>query len=473
MTEKWIPLPLDKGFFANLDADAVVGYQTGIENGFVNEIGGNTRFPGLREVADVGDPSPLVLSDFDGDLIAGNRKGQVFRINRRYDVSNVTGVPATGGRRMIFAKTDRELLAAAGGPIIRLRSNKTELLSSAAPLATHVGWIDGFTIATEVNSGRFYHSGAGTPDQWDPLDTFSADGNPDNINSLLITPFRELMLGGPDSIEQFERLPTGDVPFFRRWAVGDGVKFAYMMLFADNAVWTVNNLTEFVRFSGQISTASSAEVGRLLEKIDDWRDAWIGGYPDRPLHIVGQKFILLQAPYATNEYGTKGVTLLFNYRDKKWQALYGWDAAAGVPTRWPGWSHWYQWNKVYVGGNGKVYELTDDVYRHGSEIQRWLIRTANIADTSLVNVKNFRLHIKRGLGSSAADAPTVRVRCSRNGKPYGAWVTRSLGKAGDNIPFVYFGGFGVASSHRFEIMSADNCPIELLSAQVLTEAIGH
>jgi hypothetical protein len=472
MAEDWVPLPLDKGLYANLHPEAVVGYQTAIENGYVNDLNGQSRFPGMREIADFGGNSRIYLNDHNGDLIAGTDKGRIHRVTRDYAVAEIPGVPVSGGRRIIFQKTDRELLMAAGGPIVRLRDQACELLSKDAPLATHIGWMDDFTIAVELNSGRFYHSPPGKPDQWDPLDTFSADGNPDNINSLMITPFREIMLGGESSMEQFERNPTGSIPFFRRWSVGDGVKFPYVMLFADNALWTINALTEFVRFSGQTSAAASNEIGRLLEAIDDWSDAWLGGFPDRPLHIVGQKFMVLQAPNATNEYGTKGVTLLYDYKNKRFSTLYGWDEANGAPNRWPGWSHWTLWNKHFVGGEGKLYELDPNYFRHGNGLQRWLVRTAYIAEATDLQIKDFRLRIRRGLGTSQT-APTIRVRCSRDGRPYGPWITRSLGKAGDTLHFVYFGGFGLGSSFAFEISSADNCPIDLIKAEAQVDKVGH
>jgi hypothetical protein len=474
MAENWIPLPLDKPLFANLDPDAVVGFSTAIENGFINELGGHTRFPGLIKRVQLEDNGRVYLHELSGDLIAATSKGQVYRVDRNYTAENVTSVPVGGGRRTIFAPTDRELLMAAGGPIVRLRKeNKTELLSEAAPLSTHVGWIDGFTIATELNSGRFFHSPPGEPDTWDPLDTFSADGNPDNINSMLITPFRELLLGGANSVEQFERLLTGDTPFFRRWAVGDGVRFPYVQVFADNAMWTISKLTELVRFSGQTSQAASGEIGKLLEAIDDWTDAWMGGHPDSPFHILGQKFLVFQAPHATNEYGTKGITILYDYKNKRFQSLYGWDQSIGVPNRWPGWSHWKIWEKMFVGGEGCIYECTPESYRNDADLQRWLIRTSHIGEKSALQIKDFRLHIRRGLGSSAGTPPTIRVRCSRDHRPFGSWITRSLGRAGERSPYIYFGGFGNGSTFQFEISSSSDCPIDLIGADVLAMAIGH
>ena len=474
--EDWIPLALDKPLFANLTEDAVVGRMAAIENGFINEQGGHTRFPGLVPFSDfsASDNGRVYLNDFEGDLIASTSRGQVYRVTQNGTALNATKVPISGGRRVIIAKSDQELFFAAGGPIIRLRGKQTELLSSAAPLATHVGWIDGYTLANEVNSAkRWLWAGAGTPDQWNPLDTESADGYPGNINSMIITPYREILFGGPAHIEQFERYVNGTVPFFRRWATGDGVQFPYCMTFADNAVFTINKLTQLVRSQQQTSQNVSADIGLLLEKIDDWTDAWLGGYPDSPLNVIGQAFLVLQAPNATTPYGTKGVTLVYDYRAKRFFTIYGWDAKRGVPTRWPGWSHWRLWNKTFVGGQGKIYELTDSTYTNDGMLQRWLVRTSHVAEKNMLTIKDFRLQIVRGLGTSNPPLSTIRVRCRRDAKQWGSWITRDLGYAGDAIQFKNFGCFGTGTSFQFEISSADNVPLNLKKAEVKVAIVGH
>lgn len=472
--EDWIPLPLDKPLFANLAEDAVVGHMAALENSFINELGGHTRFPGLVPFADFSatDNGRVYLNDFTGDLIAATSKGQVYRVRQDGSYENATNVPISGGRRVIMAKSDQEVFFAAGGPIIRLRSKTTELLSSAAPQATHVGWIDGYTVANQINTQRWFWSGAGKPDQWDPLDTEAADGYPDYINSMLITPFREILFGGADSIEQFERYVNGNVPFFRRWAIGDGVQFPYCSVFADNAVFTVNRLTEIVRLQQQTSQAVSGEVGLLLESIDDWTDAWMGGFPDSPLNVIGQKFIVLQAPNATTPYGTKGVTLVYDYRAKRFFSIYGWDKKRGVPSRWPGWSHWRLWGKTFVGGEGKIYQLNTTTYTNDGMPQRWLVRTSHVSEKNMLQIRDFRLRLRRGLGSSNAQS-TIRVRCRRDARHWGSWISRDLGYAGDAIQFKNFGCFGTGTSFMFEIATADDVPIDLIKAEVKVAPIGH
>ena len=477
MAEEWLDLPLSQPLFDQGNEDAVVGYTTALENAFHNKIGGVTRFPGLRRFAFLSSAAKRIyLSDFNDDLMAADDKGQTYRVNRAATVSNVTGSPVSGGRRTIFAKTDRDLLLAAGGPIIRLRDLLTEPLSSDAPDATHVGWLDNFTIGIEVNSGRFAHSRPGEPDVWDVLDSFSADTFPDNINSMIVTPYRELMLGGVDSTEQFERTQSTaatETPFYRRWATGEGVKLPYAMIHADNALWHVNPQNELVRVQGQTSFKVSEPIANLLSTIDNWDEAWIGGYPSSPLKILGHTFIILQAPHASNFYGTKGVTIAYDIDKKEFFNLYGWDATNGVPGRWPGWSHWNLWDTTFVGGDdGWIYELTPDTYQHHESIQRFLVRTAHMAKGADVQVKGFRLRVVRGIGTPNT-APTIQVRCSRNGRPQGPPITRSLGIAGRREQFIEFGAFGNGGTFQFEISSAANCKVDLIAAQVKTVEIGH
>lgn len=472
MSESWIDLPVNQPLYKNLSEDAVQGYQTAIENGYRNELGGQSRFPGMRDFATLEDNGRVVLSDFNGDLLAVTTKGQVYTIDRSGNVTNRTDAPVAGGLRPIIAKGDVETYFAAGGDLIRLRGEKTELLSPDAPQSSHVGWIDGYLLAPERNSGRLYRSGAREYSSWDPLNVYLADGNPDSINSMIITPYREIMLGGLNTIEQFERYPTGTEPFYKRWSIPDGVSVPYALTFADNKLWTINRKREVVQSSGQLTQAVSAAIGAYLESIDDWTDAWMGGYPDNPLHVNGQKFLVIQAPNATNPYGTKGVTLLLDYVKREWAELYGFDRNEGIPIRWPGWSHWSIWDKTFIGGEGKIYQLDTSLFTNAGIPSQWLIRTAHLTMGNAGHVKAFRLIVKRGMGGSATESK-IWVRCSRDGKPFGTKMYRSLGKAGQRQMTLEFGQFGIASHFQFEIGCTDNVDVQLLKAQIKADPIGH
>lgn len=464
---KWVNIPLDKKLFTNVDEVVLQHSLAAMENAFVNEAGGHTRFPGFAPFRDLGGAARVYLDEWRGDMMACTSQGKVYRIDQAGSVENVTGVPVSGGRRVVFSKTDAELLMAAGGPIIRFAGDKTEVLSEDAPNATHVAYIDGFVVAAEISSGRFYHNTAGDTGAWDPLDVFAASGNPDNINAMVVTPFKELLVCGVDSIEQFERLPSGDPPFFRRWSVGEGVSAPYTMVFADNAAWGVNKRFEMVRFSGQTSQPASDDIGRSLEGVDDWTDAWA-----TVIQIVGQKFILLQAPLATSVHGTKGITFLFDFKSQKWSSLYGWDASLGVPDRWPGWSYVSLWGRHFVGGEGRIYELTANTHWHAGVPARMLGRTAHMSDMGEVRFDNLRARLRRGTGTNTSEG-TFSLRVNRDTRGFSEWKRKGLGYRGASDMIVEFGPLGCGHTFQFEWMVTDDCPVELVRLEAQMTRIGE
>lgn len=472
MPAKWVDVPIDKKWFANVAETALTSAQAAMENCFLTEAGGHSRFPGLEEFAALEDSGRVYLHDWRGDLVASTSMGNFYRIDKNGNVTNCTGTPLSGRSRTVFAKTTDELVMAAGGPLIRFAGAQTEVLSEDAPNADFVAFVDNYLVANEIRSGRFYHSEAGQGRSWNPLDVFAADSKPDNIVSLLVTPFRELILCGADSTEQFDRLTSGDTPFFRRWSVGEGISVPHSVVATDNGVWGINAQQEFIRFSGQASEPRGDDIGQVLEGVDDWTDAWAGGYPDRSLNVLGQKFILLQAPFATNPYGTKGLTLLYDYRQRRWASLYGWDADAGLPARWPGWSYWPKWGNTYVGGEGKVYRLTTSTYTNDGAVQRMLGRTAHLSKMGHIRIDRMRTRLRRGVGTNTAES-TFLLRANRDNHGFGRWLSKGLGKAGQRNMVVEFGAMGQAHTWQFEWMVTDDCPVEFVSMEAMVTRLGR
>lgn len=466
---EWKSLPIDGKLFTNIQESCLSKNGAALENAFANEGGGFTRFPGLDSFATLTGAAPTYLDEWRGDLIAVSNS-RVWRVKETGAASDITGVPVSGSGRAIFAKTPNELLIAAGGPIVRLAGATTEILSEDAPLATHVGYLEGYTLAIEMATENMLHSAADNARSWDAADVFAADAKPDKLTALLVTPYRELLLAGPDSLEQFERLSTtSTIPFSRRWAVGEGVAFPYTLTFADNGIWLINDNREFVRASGQVSRPVSDDVGNSLQGLDDFTNAWAC-----PVLIRGQKFVLLQIPNATNtEYGTKGLTLLFDYRQNRWATLFGWDANEAVPTRWPGWSYFALWGRHFVGGNGCIYELKNDEYQNAGLQQRVLIRTGHYDSFGEVRIDNLRARFKRGLATSNSDRPVVSLRVRRDNKAWSKWKRKDLGRAGETEQYLEFGGFGCAAEFQIELMMTDAAEFELVKMQAQITPLGY
>lgn len=471
--QSWVPIPINSKLFQNVDANVLPKGTLALENAYINDAGGHSRFPGLVPFCKLPDPGRVYLGiDWRGDLLTATSSGRAFRVAKDQSFLDVTGAAVEGGQRVIFAKTEDRACMAAGGAIIMYDGTPTRVLSENAPLASHIGFIDSFLVASEVGSGRYHYSDAGAYNSWQQLSTLSADSKPDDINALLVTPFREILVPGADSLEQWERLLTGSVPFFRRWSTGEGVKAPYTLMSADNGAWCVNRDNEFIRLAAQAAAPESVDIQQTLDAVDDWSEAWVGGHPDRALAFGGQRFLILGIPNASNPYGTKGLTFGYDIRQKRWLSLYGFDASLGLPVRLPVWSHYPMWNKVLFGGeNGQIYTLDANTHSYGGQTQRMLGRTAHMSELGEIRVDAVRMRLNRGLGGNAS-APIFRFRCNRDNGRWSRWQERSLGKAGDGFFYVHFDSFGDGTSFMFEWECTDDCNLQIVSLEAQTTPLG-
>ena len=463
---EWKDIELNKKLFKNIEETALTSTYGALENCFVTEANGLSRFPGLKEFTDFGGNADIHISRYQNDMIASGTDGLTFRVNSHGDYTAIDGPHVLGGERTSFAKTRDGLIMAAGRQIIEYNGSKNKILSKDAPLSSHVGFLDGYVLAVENGSGRFQHSNLNEFGTWDALSTFAVDGNPDNINAMLITPFNEILLTGEESVEQYERYVGGVVPFFRRWATGDGISEPGTLCFADNASWGLNSRYEFVRLSGQTSQSVSDDLQKdieyrySLENLGNLDKAWAA-----PAYVKGQKFIILQSPEATNAYGSKGFTGVFDIRRGQWFEIFGWDSANGVPDLWPGRSVFNMWGKTFVGGKGKIYQLDPLTYNNDGQVQRAYVRTAHFDTLGTMRVDGVRMTLQRGVGTYDKN-PKIMMRTNADNKGFSLWQFRDLGYSGKQELIVEFGAQGTGTTWQLEWAVTDDCPFELRRLQL-------
>lgn len=463
---RWVEMPIFSPVYENVAETALRNGNARLENAFITEAKTHSRFPGLKTWLRMPSPGKVYLFDWRGDLIAVTSFGLVYRIGSDKTANNVTLTPVSGGRRVTAARTQDEILFAAGGPIVRLIGAKTELLSKDAPIATHVGYVDGYVLANEAGSGRFQYTDAGVYTSWDPLNVFTAESKDDPLTALVVTPFNETILAGPSSIEQWERNPDGTAPFFRRWTAGEGVYSPYTLAFAENALYGVTSLREFSRISGQLAQPVSTPMQNRMEKIDDWTEAF-----SLVANFRGNRFIILQIPHATTVYDTKGVTLLYDYRQQRWSSLFGWDEDRSQPGRWPGWSMASAWGRDYVGGDGVIYEVDDETYAQDGGITQMVGRTGHLDFKGHTRIDDMRIRIERG---RAPDENTfLQLRINRDQRGFTSWLSRPLGISGDRVAYLHTGPLGMGRTFQVEYRVTQPMPIEITSMELLITGLGH
>lgn len=461
---QWSDVDLGKPLYTNVDEALVSDAATVAENCYLNSATGWSRFPGIRSFITGLEGRKVYVYPWRNDLYAATDRGRIYRFDKNANATDITGVPLSGGARPVFAPTEDTLTVAAGGAILHIKDGKTDLLSSSAPFTTHVAYIGGYLVAIEPDSGRFQVSENGAYDQWDPLDTFSAEGKPDNLNAALVTPFNELLLAGPESIEQFETSPSAAQPLSRRWTASDGLMVPYTLVANRYGTYGVNGLAEFVRFQLQSSTIQSADIQVSLESVDDWSDAWA-----TEIAIKGHRFLVLVVPKTTNTYGTRGVAFAFDYLKESWSTLYGWSNELNAPVGWPVFSYCNIWGRHFVGIDGGIGELTSDVYDNLGAMQRVVVRSGHMDKWMESEVHNFHLRLRRGVAGSNATQPYVGLRVNRDNRGFGRIKRKPLGLYGDREMTIDFGNMGYARTWQFEIVVMDAARTEIKGAKALVQ----
>jgi hypothetical protein len=283
---------------------------------------------------------------------------------------------------------------------------------------------------------------------------------------MLITPFNQVILSSVTSLEQWELNPGALEAFYQRWSMGGGISEPGTLCFADNACWGLNEKHEFTRMSGQIIQSVGDDIEMEIENryalgnLESLSKAWAA-----PCYIKGQKFIIFQSPEATNVYGTKGFTAVFDIRRGQFIEIYGWDPNSGVPDLWPGRSVFQMWGKTFVGGTGKIYQLDPAAYQNDGQVQRAYLRSAIFNSAGTLRVNGIKLTMKRGTGTYTTD-PYIMLRSNPDNKGWSNWQKRELGKTGAAQISVEFGEQGVADGWQFEIAMTDNAPFELRQMQL-------
>lgn len=460
----WKDIPLDADLQLNIADAALRRDHSAVENCYRNDVSGVTRFPGLKRTYDISQ-GKVYLTKYRGDMMALTDKGQLWRIGRDGTMTNVTGVVVAGPFRPVFDRTDDDqLVIAKGGKIIHYDGKTTDVLSENAPDgATHIAYFKGYLIANERFSGRWFISGVGQYRDWDPLDVFTAESRPDDLVAIKVSPRNELLLAGSDSVERWDLLASGTQPLYRVGTSPEGLIAPYTFLATRDGNFGVNQLSEFVQFLDQVTRDVSDRVQQALDSIDNWEDAWAD-----QIIFDNQNWYLLQAPKATNDYGTLGVTLVFQKTTGKWFQLYDWDESIGLPTRWPGWSYLKIWGRHFIGGEGCVYELLPSWRYNDDRVQRMRLLSAHYDESGgKIEIQDSRLRLRRGLMDvNATVEPRISVRINRDNQGLSGAIDKSLGAAGQTHQVVVFGALGVAETFQFEFMVTDDVPVDVVRFEI-------
>jgi hypothetical protein len=169
------------------------------------------RCPGLRLVATVGDGPIRGMWKF-GDFLYVASGGKLYRADGNFAVTELGLINGSGPVSMSDNGTQ---LFVACNPDAFIYNASTGVFAQITdpdfPGAVTVGYLDGYFVFNEPNSQRFWVTSLNDGTQIDPLDFASAEGNPDNIVSLMVD-HREVWLFGNNTIEVWYNAGLGRFP---------------------------------------------------------------------------------------------------------------------------------------------------------------------------------------------------------------------------------------------------------------------
>jgi hypothetical protein len=439
---------------------------------FRDETGTTVRRPGLSEFTDTGFSNPIDGMYYweEKDRLFVVTNGKLLSVHENGAVTTIASDVLNVGTRAIFDEAinpTRKLFVVNGSKIVQSDGATAAVLSDAnAPTtATHLSVFDTYLLANEPTAQKVHFSEVGTPESWG-AEFFVAEERSDNVVAISHG-WGEVACFGTQTVENF--YDDGVTPFvpIAGASIETGVSARYSIKLIDNSWFILNEERRLVRIIGRQPQVKSIPVDRIISGLSTVADA-IGDH----LTVGGRTFYVLTFPAANK-------TLVYDYARDEWAGEWGyWEN--NEYGRWRGNCCLYipKWNKHLVGDyeNGKIYEISPDVYQDDGNIIRSMWRTGNIDHGTSMKKRSLELRIRarRGLGDINSVAPTLMIRWRDDGnKAWGNTRNLNMGLAGDTEFYIRLHRLGAYRSRQYEISCTDNIPIGIVSVEENIEQAGR
>lgn len=321
-----------------------------------------------------------------------------------------------------------------------------------------VQFLDGFFVFNRTGTGQYFISSLYGTD-FDALDFATAEGDPDNI-ATIIADHREIFLLGTDSTEAIYNA-GGEFPFARNPAVfvEKGCAAKYTTAKANNSVYFVGS--DLIVYEMRGYTPDRISTDAIEQDLQDTPldDAFAYTY-----HEQGQIFYVLTMP-------TRLRTWVFETQSRTWHQRSSYqDGAQGrdVSNTVMFWQ-----NKTLVSDwqNNNIYHLSRSYHR---ELSQPIVRRVRLP--TITNARRFftlsavEFDMKRGVGKvSGSDSdPLCWLRYSRDGG--NTWINHpdqpSLGKLGEFYKRIRFDRLGRGREFDLELNISHGVDVEIGGAFV-------
>lgn len=273
------------------------------------------------------------------------------------------------------------------------------------PGASVVDYLDGYFVFIQPNSQKIWVTSLLDGASIDPLDFASAEGDPDNIVSMIVD-HREVWLFGNNSTEVWYNAGLADFPLARiQGAYNElGCAARYSVAKMNNQIYW---LGKDFRGQGIVYQANGYQGQRISTHAVEWQ---IQQYPTMTDAIAftyqqdGHFFYVLTFPSANK-------TWVYDASTGAWHERAGWNN--GAWTRYRAATQVFYNSEVLVGdyANGNIYALDLNVYDYSGDAQRWLRswRALPTGQNTLRRTAQHALQLDCETGVGLAQMPAINA----------------------------------------------------------------
>lgn len=330
-------------------------------------------------------------------------------------------------------------------------------------LASSVCTIDGYTIFSEMGSGRFFMSDLRDTTTYPATYIATAEAVSDNIVRL-VAYNNQLYIFGTASVEIWQSTGVGDPPFKRISGAffQQGIKAKGSVIVDVSGIYFLGNDGIFYGVSAYApQRVSTFGIEEIISKMTRTDDALALVYTQ-----AGHKFICWS-------FLTANKTICLDLTTGLWQERGSLNQAGTAQQRWNTLFAINFNNEIICNGatGGRLYSLNQNKYEEdGRTILGEIVTSLTYKEYNQFSIDNFVLVIDSGVGitePAQGSNPMIMLDVSTNGGL--TWQTRMpqpMGKIGQYNRRVNWLGLGTAREFTFRLRISDPVKRSILAAYV-------
>jgi Phage stabilisation protein len=430
------------------------------------EVASLVSTPGLESVAEIGTGGIRALYYASNRVLYAVSREKVYVLDELFNetqIGTLTTVMgpvsfADNGITVVFVDGVKGYGSTLGS------TTSTEITDPDFKPADKVVYQDGYFIFNEKGTGQFFISELNSTD-FDALDFATAEGNPDNIISI-ISDHRDLWLFGTQTTEVFYNSGNVDFPFERINGafVEHGCAAAFSVAKMNNSVFW---LSRDDKGDGGVYMAKGYQPQRISTHAVEFAIRQYSAIERAEAYTYqqnGHYFYVLNFPEAST-------TWVFDTTTNMWhERAY---TSNGSFQRHRSNCHAFAYNKHIVGDyeNNKIYELTPNSYTDdGDLITRQRVAPHVSSGMKEVFYNSFQLDMETGVGLDGVtqgEDPQVMLDFSDDGGL--SWSNEnwaSFGRLGNRKQRALWRRLGRSRDRVFRITITDPVKVAIIGAEL-------